>query len=157
MLIPVNTLPPPMPGRFGRAVQEIEWLLQDISWETLEDLPTVEAAAQITLWAVRWRRLDATVPKVLRRRSRDVLDLLMEACARYPGRLPRISVLDAQAGIDLDREVAVARDLLAGAEARRARGGWKDDLLQAAHELGIDQGRSRPGDSAPGLTMPDAA
>jgi hypothetical protein len=127
----------------GPLAREIQWLTQEISWETLEDLPSAEAAAQITLWTVRWRRLDAAVPEALFRNCRRVLDLLLETCERYPDCLPRIPSLDANAVLDLEWEASAARDLLAVGVAQRAKDGWKEDLLRAARELGIDLGTPR--------------
>jgi hypothetical protein len=118
--------------------QELEWLTQDISCETLEDLPPPEAAAQITLWTIHWRRLEGAVPESLYRKCRGVLNLLLEACARYPDTLPRIPALDPNLPLDLGQEEVRARTLLREGTARRAEGGWKKDLLQTAHELGID-------------------
>ncbi len=121
-----------------RLAQDLEHLAEDIVRETLMDLSSDEAAAQITLWAVQWRRLKAAAPDALARRCRRVLGLLIEACSRYPGRLGRIAVLDENAPVDLLREADRARDRLADGFTRRSRGGWKEDLLGAAHDLGID-------------------
>jgi hypothetical protein len=125
-------------GRLSSLAQEIEWLAQDISYETLEDLPPAEAAAQITLWTIRWRRLEGAVTESLYRKCRGVLGLLLEACARYPGDLPKIPALDPKQSLDLGQEEVHARTLLRDGADRRAEGGWKKDLLQTAHELGID-------------------
>lgn len=121
-----------------RLAQDLEHLAEDIARETLMDLSSDEAGAQITLWAVQWRRLKAAAPEALARRCRRVLGLLLEACSRYPGRLGRIAVLDESAPIDLLREADCARDLLADGFTWRGCGGWKEDLLLVSRELGID-------------------
>jgi hypothetical protein len=156
MSIPVHPLPLPNTGAFGRLGQKIEWLLQDVSWETLEDLSPREAAAQLTVWTVQWRFLEREMskdaPGVLYRSFRRVLGLILEATSRYPGKLPRIPALDRNVEVDLDRELVRARDLLVEEAARRSVGGWKDDLLDVARELGIDMAHAPAdvGATAPG-------
>lgn len=142
MMIPTSPLPPPSGDPQHQIAREIEWLHQEVEWETLEDLPPREAAAQITLWVVQWRRLEARIPagtpeEFSRARGR-VLRLILAAIARYPGRLPRIPVLARNTAVDFDRELSRARELLADEAARRRQGGWKEDLLIAARDLRID-------------------
>lgn len=143
MRILASPIPSPKGGRFARFTQEVDWLRQDVSWETLEDLPPREAAAQITLWIVRWRRLEAQLrgdaPEDVHGPFRQVLGLILEGVRRYPGgRLPRIPVLDREASTEFTRECDRARDLLAEEEMRRSGGGWREDLLEIARDLGIE-------------------
>jgi hypothetical protein len=128
-----------------RLAQDLEHLAEDIARETLEDLPSDEAAAQITLWATQWRRLKATAPEALTRRCRQVLGLLLDTCRRYPGRLERIAVLDENNPVDLLREADRARERLGGGFIRRGRDGWKEGLLLASRELGIGPDQVRQG------------
>jgi hypothetical protein len=149
MRILASPLPAPKGGRHASFVQEVDFLSQDVAWEALEDLSPREAAAQITLWVARWRKLEAglesELPRNLYRSFRRVLELIVETTRRYPGTLPAIPALERDAQADLQAEVDRARDLLAEEELRRSEGGWKEDLLAIAETLGIGPAQAPAG------------